>query len=373
MSEPIISLWLVTGRNPVQFSIPVRVTDSNYRLLEVQTCTSLLKIQERVLSELLTQRSKVGERDGKEVWLISESELSKVATRAAPDVQDPETLLMWGRFTYDSRPENVRGRTADRDEFLEFCHSMGLGESREWVYFTWNQFCKLMMEWMINREKPVDLGFAKLHNCPFREDWKAILTWAFPKLGRGHRVTVSKKSDLMPKLVKNRQILEAMFSTDLLTMTRDENYCTRHVEIELKPEWYRVVEDVEKERLNRLGDHEYALYYLNSIKAGVSRWLAAYARWLLAVGRPSALCYPGDVPGRFRLVPSFRRGSMSWKDYLIGSFFNFAHRQFQTFDTDSAIKEILAENVGLPEVQSLQQETPLVRPLNGDVDKSTNT
>lgn len=347
MSEGIVSYWCVTGREPVQFSIPVKVVDRNYRLLEVRVCTVLLKIQEKLLHSILSPISHVGEKDGEVVWMVSESSLSRVATKTSIDSVDPESLLMWGRvLPLTSRVDT--SKVADRDAFVSFCASMGVGTGEEWCQFVWAQFCKLMAEWLVIRDKPLDLGFAKLHNCPMREDWKSIMTWCFPGI----------------KNIERPRVIRSLSSVDLLDMS-SSGHCIRRLEVELKPAWYKMTSEIEQERYNRLGPHDYARSYIRSITRRGEHWIKIFAAWTEAIRRPCAVRHKGDAQGEQKLVPDFRADKMYWKGVVVHNIYNLLSARFGVKGFRRISDNLPEADGSVPEVPDLESDTEDLRSAEG--------
>ena len=303
-----LEYWLLTGRSPVNFSLPLLVTDDGQRLVEARICTPLLKVQDMLIFEIMSRVGRVGERDGQRVWMLAHHELMRVATKFEGSVSDPELLVVWGRIRDVDRSWDRKGETVDRDEFITFCHLNGLGENEEWVQFVWNQFTKLMAAWLISRSRPVDLGFAKLYATHYREDWKEILFTENANVRPRRGVKPVKLSEAIWK----SRWLKSFLSLDLLAMRQSRGYCLRRLEIQHKPQWYKAMLKIEQENHRRYGSENYAKQVIDNIRYQLRRWVDIYVQWRTAIDRPCASRSVRNVGGSTELVPYAAR-LMYWK------------------------------------------------------------
>ena len=372
--EPVTSLWVVTGNSPVAFALPVKVIDSNYRLLEVQPAVPMLKIQEHALSEIFSMSSKVGERDGKIVWLITYYLLRRIASKVHDQTVDPEKLVVWSRELNDNRHHMVKKFATDRDDFLEFCYTMGLGNTITETYYFWGQFTKLMAEWIINRERVIDLGFANLRNCPFRHDWKVILSWCYPEhmLGTKHLKGGHFRKNLS-KVWKSGAI-KSLFSLDLVAfknsnITNNLKHCMRHINVELKLPWYKMMMARERDKLKHLGEQEYAMQHMESVRSNIRYWVADFTRWCLEIARPSASCNKVYGKSSFRLVQNLRAKTMYWKTLFIVNAPSLYRRQFKPFQPNCVARDLLKENPFVPLVSALEPKPENVRDTQGSLEE----
>lgn len=98
---------------------------------------------------------------------------------------DPQSVVEWrpmGRIKYrDETNQTLRAR----DEFFyEFCKAGWMTNPYKAELF-WFAFCKHALHWLVNEQKPVDMGFCQLVAVPLRANWKSILFDRFRKMGYG--------------------------------------------------------------------------------------------------------------------------------------------------------------------------------------------
>lgn len=349
--------WLLTGRSPVNYSIPILVVDDGKRLVEASTCTPLLKVQETLVFEIMSRVGRAGERDGQKVWLLSHHELMRVATLFEGAVFDPELLVVWGRIRDVDRSWDRKGESVDRDEFISFCHLNGMGENEEWVQFVWNQFTKLMATWLLARSRPLDLGFAKLYATHYREDWKEILFTENAEV-RGRRDHIK-----LADAIWHSRWLRSFLSLDLLAMRGGRGYCIRRIEIQHKRQWYKAMLKLERENLQRYGPENYAKGIIDNLRYQLRRWVDIYVEWRAAIDRPGAIRGPGDKRGSVVLVPYSAR-LLYWKGLVHRQVRHPANNLLETkpgHPADSQPQDVFSPDGGVPAMPALESEAEDLR------------
>lgn len=170
---------------------------------------------------------------------LTRQQLKAVADPLPPDVKAEESFS-WERPRMSQLTQYRPEKRQERDEFLDDVYQRGLGRSRDEVEYWFNQFCNAMFDWLINREKPVDLYFARIHPMPFRTNWKIKARQWIKKYG-------------MTGLVDDGKLFAL-----------DGDVCLRYLEIELLKPWRRSTLKVEQQRLKVLGRLGYAKAILES-------------------------------------------------------------------------------------------------------------
>lgn len=290
-------LWVLCGNRPVMFRIPYYVAwRGNDARIEPAIALRPMELEAAAKVLSLTGRHQNGQ------WTISRAMLERVGEKT--DGGDPESHFSWSR----SRPKEqrvVEGRN-ERNEFLESLYLAGVGESVDQLAYYWREFCQHAAHWLINKEKPVDMIFLRLHNCPYRENWKVILTQRFPRLG----LAISRRSgDERDRVLRNSGFLEGLLSLDLLAFQRNTETCYRRVEVEHCKGWWGLIRNAEKQRMAS-GANDYADYFLDSLKRFIPTARKLYTAWLAQIAKPCVRDFEGGYRSRVRFVPDHLAGSM---------------------------------------------------------------
>lgn len=295
MTDPH-QLWVLRGGFPVLWTVPYYVDWITEREAHMYAAVPLLAKHELAIRE----RLKMIATQDRGLWLIKRMDLEKIADRV-PDGSDPQVLFSWERPRLAQDPEHQPEKRVDRDEFLDALYQKGVGTSRNEVEFWWNQFCLHSLDWLINKEKPVDMYFLRLHNCPYRQNWKQIILNRFPKFGW---VLSHTTDDDRRHAADKRGLTEELLCLDLLAMDKKHGICYRHVEVEHKPSWWKNVSRVERARLRLLQSSAYAGQFMQSVRRRLGISLRIYTQWLAAIARPSATHVETGYCGEFRILPN---------------------------------------------------------------------
>lgn len=290
-------LWVLSGRSPVLWTIPFYVAYDSNGLAVMESAMSLTLRQREAVAERL---SLIGERkDG--FWHVKRTDLEQAGTITAGG--DPELYFSWSLpRPQDEKPDPDKDQ---RSEFLDALFMAGVGKSRGELEYYWNQFCRHMLDWLLNKQKPVDLYFLKLHPTPYRANWKQILCGRYPKLWR----TVGQKSGAMRDLILDQSgFREHLLCLDLLAWNMRDGICYRHVEVEHCKGWWSNVRNTERARMINAGVFGYAKNVTDCLKRNLAASLRIYGAYLAQIARPSVAHVEGDAYGEYRFVPNVPRG-----------------------------------------------------------------
>ena len=296
MNKP--ELWVVCGRDPVLFRIPYFVVWSQNEAL-MESALPLRRQEKLAVSRILALHGK----PSKDQWIISRQMLEKIAEQTRGG--DPDNYFAWN-MPRPAEQAHVEGRT-ERSEFIDSLYQSGVGKSPEELAYYWQEFCRHAAHWLINKEKPVDIFFVRLHNCPYRANWKVILTQRFRRLGQA----ISHKSGHEREYVMDQSgFKEELLSLDLLAFRRENQTCYRHVEVEHRKPWWKNVKKIELKRKMQLGPYGYADYFLESIARFIPTAIRLYTVWLAQIAKACVADCEGGHDGRIRFVPNNLAGKL---------------------------------------------------------------
>lgn len=262
----------------------------------VISAVPLLTIQTDAVNSILGLH---GERVGRD-WWITEPSLRRIGEQTAGG--DPQVYFVWGARRPTDRKPTLE--LAERNEFIEELYKNGVGKSPEELNYYWREFCLHAANWLINKEKPVDMIFIRLLNCPYRANWKSILTQRFRRLGQvlSHRGGTARDYAL-----EQSGFLEELLCPDLLAMNQKHGTCYRHVEVHHCKKWWKLARVAERDRMQQLGNERYAEYFMDSVRRFFKPAMALYTSWLAQIADPCAADCESGHAGRFRFVPNFLR------------------------------------------------------------------
>lgn len=288
-------MWILRGGEPVLWTVPVYVKWITEEWGTLFYALPLLAKQQEAVDAVLAKFA----TPAKGMWEVRKIALERFATLSAGG--DPQTFFSWERPRLVRQSQVAKEERKEITEFLDALYQAGVGKSREEVEYWWLQFCNHALDWLLNKEKPVDMYFLRLHNCPYRQNWRQAILSRFQKVGK--LLAHSRGKDREFYAVRSG-VTDELLCLDLLAMHRTDGICYRHVEVEHRPRWWKAVLRVERERMVRLGYIGYASYFMASVRRRLATTIGIYVDWLAAIARPSAADVESGRQGEFRLVPN---------------------------------------------------------------------
>ena len=282
-------LWTISGRDPVNWTVPfyVELRDD----CAVLTCGVALMARQRVAVANLM--SIYGYRN-EGAWVLKPGVLESIGERTRGG--DPEMYFVWSAPKPKPLPTPGAG---DRSEMAEAMYKAGIGETEAHAHVLWTALCRLIAHRLINDEKPVDMYFFQLHNCPYRINWLTIVTQRIRRRLYGNEEEeLSGFTDLLE-------------STDLLSYNRRNSLCYRHVEIEHSQRWWKLVTRAESDRMKVKGAHGYADYFLDSLRRFYPVARRIYNSWLAQIRTNSVACTASGPRGRIRFMSASKVKDLS--------------------------------------------------------------
>lgn len=252
-------LWTVRGNRPRLWTIPVWI-EQNGKQAKVFPAIPLLATQLRALHWRLEDQG--AKREGDE-WVIPAGKLKLIAM-AAPKI-DPEYLLTWEHLRLADLPKRKRAISQDQHDFVDDMYLRGIGQSREVLRYWFVEFANQMLDWLVNHERPVDLGFCILHPSPYRLGWQ-------------HRIYEGVKNYGKKRGPRHKRAVGQIEKRYLIV--DKGRHCRRTIEIEFPRTWWKIIDKVESERLELLGDYGYATNFMASVRRREAVSYRLYNQWM---------------------------------------------------------------------------------------------
>jgi hypothetical protein len=295
-------MWVVEGRNPVLWTIPVYVRWCDDGQGEMMYAVSHLLNKQLVA---LNQQMAEYARPVNGLWVVSSRHALKRTAHLVPG-GDPECYFSWGLPRESDKPRYKPEKRVERDEFLDTLFvSGGTGLDRPTLEFVWRQICLHMGNWLINREKPVDFYFFTLHPSPYRTNWRELAMNRFTKMLAMNAVR-KRPEDALGRM-DSRGIF---ISPELFAIDPKYGTCYRRIEVEMKMAWWKNVIRNERIKMERLGPHEYANDFTSFCIRCLDRTRRLFFSFLSENERPAPIDVAGDAPGTYRFVPPGETGAM---------------------------------------------------------------
>lgn len=350
-------LWVISGNRPVLWTVPVWVSyDARSGDAILYYAVPIMFEHQKAADSVL--REFASPFNG--MWRCRPCDLDRFARRS--DKVKPEAEYSWERPKAYQRPEFKPEDFRDENDFIDDLHQQGVGKSREEVAYWWRQFCDQSLRWLAVKEKTVDMGFIKLHPCPFRENWKTILYMRFPKFGAA---TSMMKDPELTYLMNASGLTDQMMSGDMLAIKNKLVY--RSVDVELSKTWYKTVKRVETARYKSLTNWGYAQNIADGVKRQLKRLFKSYRAWLAHIALPTARVEYGQLEGLYQLVPNRKRLRFDLRIFEKGLPYVVVPNKVAAFKTGSDAHCLFAQTPTLRELSDLQLDPKNLREHRSDL------
>lgn len=357
-------LWVINGRHPVLWTIPFVVVwprDKDYAHLTA--AVSLMAKHRAAVDQVLKLAGEKLE-DG---WGIERDKLEAIGRKT--EGGDPDLYFSWSLPRQSDLPHNHPERRQDRDEFIDALFAAGVGASRDELHYFWNQFCKHAQDWLIRKEKPVDMYFIKLHPTPYRANWKEILCSRFPKIWRA---AGTKRDAKREWLLIESGFMDELLSLDLLAMNTKDEFCYRRVEVEYCPQWWKSVKLVECARIAKKNVYGYASSVMDSVKRALPSMLRVYGNYLAQIARPCVAHREGERYGDYQFVPFTPKGCLRPAPVVPDALPPVIPNKPPAFTPGSAAARFFVPYEQMSAVPIVQPRAKDVRKKGGDIPQSTD-
>lgn len=295
-------LWMIRGSKPVLWTMPFRVNAIGGAEVEAHLDWPMLSTRQAAAVACLMLEYG---RPYNGMWRLTLWQLRKIGSRAR-DGETAEDLFSWERARESQQPKYNPDRRAERDEFLTALYQNGVGSSLTEVEAWWQHFCNHALDWLLNKEKPVDMYFLKLHPTPLRRNWD-YKAWSYFR-----RYKEIPKHPTPSDLLANKAAANAFRSARWLAVMPGR-ICERHVMIEHTRMWWALMKKVEETRLKVLKVNSYAQAVLDSLARGVGAAARVYSEWAIHSAHSQGYNLSSGVHGLPRIIQALQPGKCGAK------------------------------------------------------------
>lgn len=293
------SFWVIWGRSPVRWTMPVHVTWDGNEATVFPLIAPLPAYIEAAYKDRMMEFSIVLERG---MWRLSRLRLLEIGYERTGN---PDEHFSWALPHPATNPALKENVNPDREEFIDALHLAGVGRTRDEVAWWWATFCNHALDWMWNKRKPVNLYAFNLHLLPYRMNWRLALHAKHRELAA--TIWKKRRENQMSNSV-GKDFLKDLSSTRLLAMHRGKGYVYQHVDVEHLGAWWKLNIRVERRRRKQLGFCGYLSYITDCVRRAIPVATRIYLAYLQNMGRPSAqLAHRNYAGGRGLEQVSFRR------------------------------------------------------------------
>jgi hypothetical protein len=307
-------LWLVSGDD---WCIPVFVDpyesagEPRRKLFLVSPAIALLKDQFDAL--LGAVKLSILSQAHVSAWWFDQ-DVFRSCAKKAPGIT-PKFYYRWnGRLVQPtpSIPQQAdvsEDLTPEAEKFLRFIANSTAMFSMTQLRLFWRAFYQYGLEWLINQQMPIDLGWCLIQPLPFRHNWKEIMLAKHPK----DSVFFTKGVEECREGIRVSGFEEDLYDTELVALDGKNHFVYWKLELIQQKPWTKAVEAAEKIRRDAKGPAPYARYYIRQIKNRLPAIVDAYRAFIKEVSRPCGDVVEDRASGAQRVVPYIPRGMVTAK------------------------------------------------------------
>lgn len=218
----------------------------------------------------------------------------------------PSYYLKWNVPTSDANvpTSNVPTPVEEIDEdFVRYCCVMRGEPDMRTARRYYDMFCKFAVRWMLEKHKPVKMGFCTLYALPLRANWCGVLHATWPNILATFRKKKGRRAAL-----EAGGFMESLHNTELVEMQTQETFGWTINAVTEKP-FEKAVEKSEAEILASSDASKYVMRYGKLIGGTLNaQILEVFQAWLEKAARPFAHVDTTVARRDLRLVPRTGRG-----------------------------------------------------------------
>lgn len=169
------------------------------------------------------------------------------------------------------------------------------------MYLLWDIITGEMAEHLALHFRSVDFGFAVLHACPYRHNWKNYVIQRLPFLGQWIRGKSIAERD---RIIRESGLLSELQETYMLAVRQGRVYVT--LEILPKKSWWRYALAVQNRLLAAAGPVGYCRGIGKIVGRLKERMIEAYLSHLHQISTPCARLWKGRYYGNATVLTEYR-------------------------------------------------------------------
>lgn len=174
-------------------------------------------------------------------WLIRPTILEKHAHKCSGVT--PAYYLKWWKSEPGSNLEisgNIRQHTASdnshdtvsrAEDFIRFCCAEAAFTNIPQARLLFSIFCRNAMVWLLEKNKPLPMGFCTLYALPYRVNWKAMLHKQWPEILK----TFRGKKSIRREVLEASGFMASLHSSNLIEMHDESAFGWTIEVVEEKP------------------------------------------------------------------------------------------------------------------------------------------
>jgi len=308
-SDGCRELWLINGEDyclPV-YATPMKMPGFEQRYAWVQSASSTLSPMQHM--KILATFAPHKQNSEPEFHYLFWDKLEKLCVKA-PGVE-PDYYKRWPNDAPQlaDKPIDVAldGEVIPTDaaNWIKFMASRTSIADYSTLKAFWKEQNRCALEYLINEQKPLHLGFCQIFQMPYRNNWLAILTARFSSLAAN--LDKVKRELIDPYLIENG-FTQELNKTWFAAIDRKKHFIYWSLCILPAKAWYYHSITTEQRRRASMSASKYCERWMGYVKRNYKYILAAFRHYGNEASRPGARIGESQDGRLPVLIPDIRRG-----------------------------------------------------------------
>ncbi len=171
----------------------------------------------------------------------------------------------------------------------------------------WTAMLQEAPAYLLDKNKPISLGFGELYALPYRANWREIMQAKFPRLASALKKT---PKELVPPFLINTGWDVELFNSDLVEMGGKDKHHGWCVIFAPNEEWFKIVRAYERDQRRSLGATKYATRFTKIVRKLSKRILKYFLNHVTQTTIPAAAVRHSPRSGGDYLVPHVPKGKV---------------------------------------------------------------
>ena len=201
------------------------------------------------------------------------------------------------------RKKNKEGNSSD---FVNYV-AQRVGGKANVFQTVWAAMMQEAPAYLLDENKPINLGFGELYALPYRVNWREIMQAKFPRLAAALKKT---PNELVEPFLINTGWDAELFNSDLVEMRDGDKHHGWCIIFAPNEQWFKIVKAYEKDQRAALGAKKYTVRFTQLIRKFTKRILRYFLNYVTQTTIPAAAVRHGTGTGGDYLVPHVPKGKV---------------------------------------------------------------
>ena len=279
-AETDVELWLVTNAD---YTAPMYCVFGHYVDRVCWYLAPAINLPQEVWVFMQTRMNQIAFKRKHNQWLVTNEMLEANLVKARGITPSHYVRSNGKPVPKDPTPVD-ESRSIDA-QFVDFtCRKKGLVD-RASAQRHWWAFCEAAIDWLIDENKPINMGLCKLHAFPYRLNWQSIIAAKFPGLKR----ILDQPDEAKSVALTAMSFDDHLYSANMVGYMPNEQTFTWTLHVQAEKPWTKYTNEYESSAFLENTPETYASRWAVLVKKVRGAILGCLESWFGHVALPNAV------------------------------------------------------------------------------------